>query len=417
MIEPVITSQIGGYLFSWADTELSVKIGRLTVHSDGDVTGNLQITNSSKENPVILLPTSKINFSAERTRSQFAKQLTTKYPQSDIDFVELFDYLGHKIQELAISGGEVVEVWAEDDAPPPEYLLKPLIIKGVPNVIYGEKGVNKSTLCYAIGACMALPWDDNPLELEVGREPIKSLVLDWETDESIFRWYLSRMRKGMNLDTFLLFYRRCVLPLADELEAIEQYLSETGAEVIIIDSLAAAAGGEGSELKGSQSALQFNSALRKLNKTSLIVAQTSKPSDNQPAKHKTIYGSTLFTYYSRNIFELCRNEEDYSDTSHLALFHRECNFARKSQPMGFELVFDDAQKSISITREPISFSEFGQKLNTQSRVLDALKSGAMTVKDLTSLLDVSENSVRIAITRLSKQRKVIKVDKAWGLSL
>ncbi len=261
----------------WEDTALSVKVARLDVHSDGRVTGELQITNNSKGSPLILLPSSQINFSAERTRSQFAKQLKEKFPANKINWIELFDYLGHKVQELARTGEPVQEIFAEDDVQPPEFLLKPFIYKGVSNIIYGEKGVKKSTLAYFLGACMNLSWADNPLDLEVPERGITSLVLDWETDEYLFKWYISQMKRGMLPDsTFSLQYRKCRLPLTEELESIEKMIADTGAELLIIDSLAAAAGGESAELKGSQSALSFNAALRKLGKTSLIIAQTSK---------------------------------------------------------------------------------------------------------------------------------------------
>ena len=410
-----VQTKINGYQLRWKKEAIVAQIGHARLHSsDGRVTGELTIsTNSAK--PLILLPSTQFNFSSDQTRSRQAKTLAEKYPQQGIDWVELFDYLGHKIQELARSGEKSEEVWAQDEIIKPELLLEPLIIKGMPNVIFGEKGVNKSTLAYLCGAIIFLPWEDNPLELMPYKRSINSLVLDWETDKETFDYYLARLKKGTGAPAFYLNYRHCVLPLAEDLESIQMLIERDKIELLIIDSLAAAAGGEDAELKGSQSALQFNTALRKLKTTSLIVAQTSKQAQER-GRHKTIYGSALFTYYSRNVLELAHAEDIEANVKHLALFHRECNLFRKWSPIGIRLDFHD-DGGIGIEREPVSLTEFSEKVNTQLRVMEVLKQGAMEVKDIASALDLSESNIRVVISRLAKKGRVVKVGKAYGLAV
>lgn len=414
MKEPQITTNIGGYLFEWEDTHLMVKVSRLHTHSDGRVTGELYVSNNNKEKPIILLPSTQFNFSSEPTRVKYAKQMQTKL-KSELNWTELFDYLGQKVQELARSGVESEEIWASDDIKPVEFILDPLIIKGQSNIIFGEKGVSKSTIAYLAGAIIYLPWEDNSLELMPTERSIKSLVLDYETDKESFNYYLARLKRGNNIPPFSLHYRRCTLPLADDIEEIERLKDRHNIELLIIDSLAAAAGGEDSELKGSQSALKFNTAIRKLNSTALIIGQTSKSQAQDKAHHKkTIYGSTIFTYYARNIFELCHSEDENSNIKHLALFHRECNLTRKVSPMGFKMEYKE-DRAISISREPVSISEFAEKINTQAKILEALKHGAREVKELAEELDITESNCRMALSRLTKRGKTVKLDKAYGL--
>lgn len=419
MNNPVPKIQIGGYIFEWEDCKISVKVSRLHVHGDGRVTGEICISNNCKENPLILLPATQINFSAERTRNQYAKSMKEKIPDSPANWVEIFDYLGYKVQELARTGESVEEVWASDDIEPPQFLLEPFIYKRVPNIIFGEKGVNKSTLAYLCGAIMVLPWTNNPLELKSPDDCVRSLVLDWETDDYIFKYYLSRLKRGMKIPDFPLYYRHCHIPLADDLEAIEQKIEETKAECLIIDSLAAASGGESKEIRGGDTALHFNMSLRKLMTfkgepiTTLILAQTSKSQEGK----KTILGSTLFTYYARNIFELCRGEDNYEQTQHIAMFHRENNLGRKHPPIGLSVTYDDAQKSIVMEREPINVTEFTAKVTLKMRILDALKRGAMDTRELAEVLDLKdkEASVRTKVNSLKAEGKVIKVGEKWGL--
>ena len=401
----VITSQIGGYLLDFKDAGIQIKVTRLDVHKDGRVTGSLIATNSKD---AILMPPSTFNFASDRTRAMTAKQLGEKYPALKVNWVEMFDYLGYKIQELARQGETVVEVWAEDDVEAPEFLLEPFIYKNQSNIIFGEKGTLKSSLSQAMTMCMALPWPDNPLGLTVPDKPVVSLYLDWETDKKIFQWSLSRLKRGMGMPTVPVQYRRCYLPLVDELEEIEQYIDKVKADVLIIDSLAAAASGAKGELD-SPSALSFNMALRKLNRTSLIIAQTSK----NPEGKKTILGSTLFTYYSRNIFELCRSEDVDSGKVHSAIFHRECNLGGRHKPIGFCMDFNDANRSLNITRESVTVAEFIGKVTSQNAVVDALKSGLKSVKDIADDTGLKENNVRTSLGRLSS--KVVKVGNQWGL--
>ena len=404
----VITTQIGGYLLDFKDAGILIKVGQLDVHKDGRVTGFLTIYSSGEGEKVIKLPKSTFNFSADKTRGMTAKALELKYPDDKVNWVEVFDYLGEKMQELARQGEPVIEVWAEDDVKAPEFLLEPFIYKNQSNIIFGEKGTLKSSLSQAMAMCMALPWPDNPLGLTVPDKPVVSLYLDWETDKKIFEWSLSRLKRGMGMPTIPVQYRRCYLPLAEELEEIEQYIDKVKATVLFIDSLAAAASGDKGELD-SKSALSFNMALRKLNRTSFIIAQTSKAPDGK----KTILGSTLFTYYSRNIFEICRSEDGDNDKVHSAIFHRECNLGRKHQPMGFCMDFNDANRSLNITRESVTVSEFIGKVTSQSAVYDALKSGMKSVKELAEETGLKENNVRTSLGRLSS--KVVKVGNQWGL--
>jgi hypothetical protein len=386
--------------------------------SDGQVKGELEIRQINGKEELILLVPTQFNFSSEPTRARLAKQLHEKL-QQEIEWKEVMDYLCQKVQQLARAGDGCIEIYPDEKITPAEQLLEGIIYKGVQNIIYGEKEVLKSTIVYMLGMCVVLPWHDNPLDLEVPKTGIKALVLDWETDETLYRSCITRLQKGMDMPVCSMFYRRCALPLVDDLEAIQNHIETSKASLLIIDSLGAAAGGERGELKGAESALLFNSALRKIKTpsgpiTSLIIAQTRK-GDEDTKKH--IYGSVYFTYYARNIFELCRGEEDYQDTIHLALFHRFCNLGEKMRPMGIRAEFDKANGGIKIEREPISIGEFVTKVSISTRILDTLKAGATSQKELKEELEVSYQSVGQALKRLSRQGKVQRVDDKWGLTL
>ena len=80
----------------------------------------------------------------------------------------------------------------------------------------------------------------------------------------------------MNVDPFYIKYRSCALPLYQDLEQIKEAIDYYGANLLIIDSLGLASGGEPKE---TEPALKFFAALRQLKTTSLILGHNSKNSE------------------------------------------------------------------------------------------------------------------------------------------
>lgn len=411
LTKPTIEEKIGGYLITWPEYSIEAKISRLNVHQDGHVTGMLSISHNNGS-LIRLLPNTQFNFSSDITRAKQAKQLSEKYSGNfDCQWTEMFDYIGESVQSAALAGVPAVEIYADEEAEAPPLLVNPLIYQGHQNILYGEKGVNKSTLAYALAVFMARPDWDNPLSLPILiNNPMQSLVLDWETDQRTFEWYLGRLSRGMKFGPVPIYYRHCRLPLAQDIESIAEDIERTGARHLIIDSLGAAAAGESGELKGSQSALEFNSALRKLpGVTATIIGQTAKNTDNSK---KTVFGSTYFTYYARNIFELCRAESTEPGVLHLGLFHRECNFAMKSAPIGIKITYGEKQ-SINMEREELNIAEFSEKVSATQKILNILKSGPANTKTLIQRTGEKRNTIDKALERLRTAGKIDKFDDEW----
>jgi len=403
-LKPEINEQINGYEFYWPTQHILIKVSRITVHKDGRVTGELVVVD--KSNAKILMPATQLNFSAERTRTGLIKSLTEKF--SKYSWAAIIDQVAYHVQDLARQGEPARELWTHEDVKEPEYLLEPILFKGLPTVIYGEKGVSKSTLSLAFYICLALPWYDNPLGLVAPDRSVKTLILDWETEADIVQYYAKRFQVGMNLPPFPVMYRRCNLPLVDDLEQIEKHIADTQAEVVIIDSLGAAAGGD---LKSPEVALKFFAGLRRLKTSPLLIAQTSK---DEETRKKRIFGSVYFEYYSRSIFELCKSESINDNEVDIALFHRSSNLTSLQKPMGFLINFNGA--GLSIERKPVDMQEFRARLSNSSRVLEVLKSGKLSVPEIATNANISRDAAQVALTRLKKKDKVIDLERGlWGL--
>lgn len=405
-MKPQVTEQIDGYVLSWEDGMVSIKVSRLDDHSDGRLTGELLISTNKPGFGPVLMPATQINFTAERTRASLIKNLTETFPDFP-SWAIIINQLTHYVQGAVRKGEPVQELWTHEEIQKPEYLLEPLLFKGLPNAIFGEKGVSKSTMSLIAYICLLLPWTENHLGFTAPAHSTPSLILDWETESNVVQYYAKRLQIGMNLPSIPIFYRRCTAPLTDNIEQIQKHIVDTKSEVVIIDSLGAAAGGE---LNKPEIALKFFAALRKLKVTSLIIGQTSKSED----KKKHIFGSVYFEYYCRNIFELCKSEdgEDEDDVT-LALFHKASNLSRKHKPMGFRLHYNEV--GIEVESQAVTYGEFLEKVSTKLKIEEILRNGVMSSEEIKEALSLSPVNLRVTLKRLKDANKIIKVGEKWGL--
>ncbi len=407
MDKPNITESRGGYILTWPEGIIIV-VSRLQTHKDGHVTAFIKISLKDNDKNFTLLPAAQFNLSAPRTRSEIANSLNEK--NSAIPWREVIDYLCREIQEKAWTGdpGETIEITDESETTRPTYLLEPMIMKGVPSVIFGDKGVHKTILSLLFSICIYLPWIDNPFDLVTNGHKSVVGVLDWESDKSLTMYNVQRLLKGHEITYYQLNYRRCKLPLPDDIDQIANFLDDKGCDVVLIDSLGAAAGGE---LMKPEIALRFYESLRSLDRTSLIIAQTSKSEEGK----KTIFGSTYFQYYSRNIFELKKSQDALDkDETKVALFHNEGNYSGKYDPIGFRLNF--TPDSIKVTREAVSYGEFLEKINRQTIILQILREAPLNVEQIAQQADIPINYTKSILKRLSDHKKIVKTESGlWGL--
>ena len=405
MSKPTISTTAAGIAFVWEDEKLKIENSRLRSHSsDGRVTGELFITSPLAGNKPIY-PLTSFNFTSERTRQSLIKTLSENYPRWQWN--DIINQLCLGIVERVRIGEPVQELWTSEDVPAPQFLLEPILYKGLPTIIFGEKAVCKSTIAIIAYTCLILPWHDNPLGWTAPSRPVRTLLADYEVDYEITQYNAKRLQTGMGLPAFPVYYRRCSLPLADDIEQFQWHITELKAEAIIIDSLGPAVGGD---LKLPGEALRFTTALRQLRCAALIIGQTSKEKDKKQA---SVFGSTFFEYYSRNILELRKVQEEGEDTLDIALYHRYCNLGRRQPAMGFKMHFSET--GIEISRKEITAPELVERMSTQYRIMNLLKSGAMSTKEIMEELDIPRGNAGMCIKRLKDKGKILKVEDKWGL--
>lgn len=388
-----MTPSLGGYAFVWPDLPYLVTLSRIRENSRG-TTGELcaQYHNGTGKPLTLLVQTVNLLTS----KSRLAKELDTKHPAPWVGMLDQVCLLTLR----ALRQGEPIESLAptETDAPA-WFVLNPLLYEKNTTVLYGPGDSLKSMLALYCG-CLLASGMSGP-DLSVAPTPWKVLYLDWEMSVKDVRGRIKLLQAGDPRLSGLPDYRRCSLPLADEADALKKVLDEGGYDVLILDSLAMAAGGQ--ELERADAALRFNAALRGLNCTSLVIGHTPKPQEDQPTR--SLYGSVFF-------FNLCRVAwEVRREGNTIGLYQRKNNLGRVHDPIG--LAFDTTDESCLVhPADLFDTPELESSLKLQDRIAGALRDQpGQTPKELALALGVKADSVKAKLYLYKK--RFVQLDGKW----
>jgi hypothetical protein len=232
------------------------------------------------------------------------------------------------------------------------------------------------------------------------------LYLDYESEASDLINRANRLRRGhFKFASSEPCYRRCHIPLVDDLPALQCHIAEKNIKFVVIDSLAAACG---AELERAETAIRFFSALRSLRVASLILAHVAKNSEE-----KSIYGSVFFSNFSRSVWELKKVQEAGDRNIRVGLYHRKSNLSLLERPIGLKLTFSDAVhiEPLDLTAVP----DLVGALPAKERIQAVLKGGLKTAKEVAEETGIGLATVKARLSE-GKGTWSIKVgNELWGL--
>jgi len=393
-----------GYCLEYKEHNLSITASHIHRHRDNRITAELLFeTNAPGYSP--LLHQTQLNLLSTRSKQILAKEMEARY---EAPWVEILEQSSALILDRIRRGEPLQYISTFHEIKPVEYLIHPLIPLNQPTAIFGLPGTMKSYISLVCGILSSLPWDDNPLGFKVVKEPSRlALYLDYESSRDLMSWRLKRLQAGMSLGEVMLPYRRCSIPLADDIDQVKKIIDESKASFIVIDSLGGACGGD---VYSPDPALKFFAALRSLNMTSLVLAHTSKES----SREKSILGTIYWTAYFRQIFEAKVSQEEGENEISCGLFHRKANEDRLISPIGLHFTF--AENAIQVERQDVKGIEgFLEQLSLSQRILEILKEGAMTSSELNEILGTRRDTLRMTLNRLKGKGQVVKLpSEKWG---
>ena len=409
---PIITPALLGYDLVWEEEHIKIEVRRIRTSKGDYTTAEITIFRIDGDN-LHQLKRCLHNLLAPRSASSLATELNKLYDQ--VAWGTILDHMSTYVLDSERKGEPMILLRSSDaKINPPEYILEPFIVKGVPNVIFGESGSHKSTIAALLGITCTFPWTDNPMGWRAPATRRKVAYLDWEEYKDNALWKIGAIADGTGLGYVEMPYRRCKIPLAEDLDQIAYWLEDFGAEITIIDGLGMAAGGD---QNSSELAIRFWSAWRQLNTTSLIVGHTTK--SRAEGKANSIFGSMYYTAESRNNWEVTYASHENGLDYDVCLTHRKApSFDRKRSPIGLHISYAPNNGGVSFHQiNPADIPEFTSSLDglgTQDQITSMLnKYGPMNKATLLDELGIGREGrgkIDTAISRMA-DRKVVRRNK------
>lgn len=394
---------------TWQDEEVAAEV-RHVRDERGHVTAEIVWRRISQGDPAHL-HSGVLSLTSTPAKAGLAKALEARVPA--MDWGRIVEQLAYTVAELFRRGEPVVALRTagEDDSFRIPLAIEPFIYDGLPFVLFGEPGSAKSYLGVLIAALAAIGGGirGTPLAAKTRLAP---LYLDWESHELDLRNRVRRIEKG--LDTSLdglIHYRFCAGPLSRSVGELAEVVADRLLDLVIIDSLGPAAGGD---LNTSQSAQEFFEALRQLKCTSIILAHCAKNTD---PRARSIYGSQFFTAHARGIAQVRRFQEAGEDDLCLGIYHMKSNLSRTERPFGLRLHFDGDEGPVTVHLQDLrAVPDLAASLSVGVQIVDALvREGPRGPKDLGEMLDVPAATVRKTLERLRDKGKVVRLgDGRYG---
>jgi len=343
---------------------------------------------------------------------QTAKFLASRYDRdivSEEAWGEIIEQLCYQTINLTRVGEEAKEIWPQgEDIPPPKYLLYPVIQENQVNLIFGEKQAGKTQESLLFCAVIGLPWHDNPFGFGVPEKPVKTLWLDWETDEDSFNYLYNELQRGMGMVLPPIYYRHCKSSLPNDIEQIAHWKEQTKATFIVVDHIGLAAGGP---LNDDQTATGYFSAVRQLGDTSLHLAHQAKDPNT---KKKTTFGSGFWENIPRTVWEI-KKLSDSEDTLDTVMTLTKRNIGRKPPPFGMRFTYNSAGTHVE-KFNPNDIAEFVQQTSAKNQIFLLLKKGKLSATAISNELGIKPNTVFTTLRRMASTGAVIKIGEEWGLS-
>jgi len=386
--EPVFSADHGIYTYRLgAPAFVALELDQVRSARDGDLTAEVtaRSTAPGRERVIHL---ARCTITGTRSRQDLATHLAKRHPGPSIDWSDVVEQA--TVQTIgAYRAGEPAILLR--DAPVPidaGYLLSPLLVARQPSIWFGDGGNGKSLL--ALAAALSIHGDRADL---LGIHPSSQLrvaYLDWEWDAHEHRQRMRSLLPEGEPEPDLV-YLSCYGSLRDQVDRIKRVVREQEVGYLVIDSVAAAAGGEP---ESAEVALGFFTALRAIGLGSLCIAHTTK----NPEAQERPFGSAFWHNSARSTWLVRKEQELGSNGLRVGMFNKKANSGPSSNPLGFAIRFDAGRTTITRT-DVRDVPGLAETLPLKPRITHALKAGFRSVPELSDDLGADQDSISKTLRR------------------
>lgn len=379
------------FLAKWDEHHLEVQIDRIHEKSSTfEVSGEMEVRSTRDGAVGRLITPSRINLSSPQTRGRYAKLLAQRVPDPNIDWEGIVEKSCTSCMELFRAGEPVKEVNAIPKREMVKYRVKPLILEGQPNILFGLGGISKSYVAQLSCVLVDMYEPNSVFEAEPGR----ALYLDYETDEGDFKDRIDRIHKGLGIEMeSTIRYRFCAQPIANDITAIQRIVLANKIDLVIIDSGAFACGGAPED---ANEVVRYFSALRSLKCSTLTICHQAKNLNGEA--EKTPFGSAFWVNAARNVWMMKKDQEPGQNEILVGLYNTKVNAAKLERPFGLS-IRHDSDKTVFKTGNLMESPDLAKATSLSMQVTNILMAGAADVPTLSGRIGKDENTIRAILSR------------------
>jgi len=333
-----------------------------------------------------------IDFLSVSSRSGLIRTLVDQRP---LDWRNIVETVTWNVLDYLSGNDSVVSLNDYIDSDIPKWLLEPFILGDGATILFGQGGLGKSLL--ALAAMITLDTGHKILGSSKSTLMCRGMYLDWEdsaeTQGERYNMLMRGIGKTPNHD-YEPLHRRCNSPLQEILPRIHSEIERHGINYLVIDSAALACGGAPDN---SDSALSFFNALNRLKLPGLVIAHQTKDV-NKPYP----FGSIFWHNSARCTWEIKSKNSPGENSIPIILVNQKSNRGSKHSRIGYEVHFDEPNKSIRIlsrNSSEVSATFGAEGASIKEQVYSILKESPQTIKSLAIAMGETENSIRVMIKR------------------
>ena len=351
-----------------------------------------------------------------RARQNLALELAVTGTEP-LPWDKILEYVASETIRRYRSLSNIYDIGAEPESLSIEYAIQDILPLNLPTTMYSPGGRGKSILAEFIAVIYEYGIIPEPLPIAPRMGHV--LYLDWESDYEIHRKYIRAIKIGLGLTEHReIAYLSCTNPLTAIIESVRQTVYEKDIELVIIDSQMAATAGAPQGLSEAQLASEYYNCLHSLKCTTLTIDHVSKEGMKSQDGSNSPYGSVVKYNRARSIYEIRTHQEAESDHMELALIHQKFNLGRKQKPLGIAIDFENAGGELwSIKFSQCDLADnpvLNKALPCKERIFKyLLESGAMTTENISSELEIDQDTTRVTLNRNKKM--FVKIGDEWGV--
>lgn len=366
---------------------VSLEFDQVRSARDGDLTAEVT-ARSTAPGMAKVIHLARCTITGTRSRQDLAAHLQKRHPGPSIDWPEIVEQATVKTIGAYRAGEPAILL---RDAPVPidaGYLMAPLLVARQPSIWFGDGGNGKSLL--ALAAALSIHGDRADLLGIPPSSQMRVAYLDWEWDAHEHRQRMRSLLPPGEPEPDIV-YLSCYGALRDQVDRIKRVVREQEVGYLVIDSVAAAAGGEP---ESAEVALGFFTALRAIGVGSLCIAHTTK----NPEAQDRPFGSAFWHNSARSTWLVRKEQELGTNGLTVGMFNKKANSGPASNPLGFEIRFDGGRTTISRT-DVRNVPGLAETLPLKARIHHALTSGFRTVQELADDLGADQDSISKTLRR------------------